>query len=446
MPGLVGLNVTGWRAEMALDDGRPEEALTILEPAQAVPGPASALWLGDSIEALVALGRRDEAAALLAQVGPGLRASGHRRSMAMVARSEGLLAGDRATVDRCFSEALELVRDPSQPHPWIKAQLGWASRLADLGDPQAALEHARAAASACQRVGAAGLARRVDRLFASLDRSTGDTAAPRQAFAAAESSDPAEPPAAAEEAGAARRATVRVQLLGRFEVLVDGEPRAMAQKPAATVQLLAVDPAGRHVDEVAETLWPDAGPGVGRRRLRNVLTRIRDVEPSLVTRTGDVLSLSTHVVVDARRFEADAHAALAATETQTRADLLRAALAAYRHPLLPGARYDAWAAAPRERLRMLALDLVEQAVDQLEASGSERAVVELCLLAEELEPLDERWPLRAGRAELAAGHTGAAARAAERARAVFADLDIPAGAALLALEAEITRRGPSGEG
>ena len=74
---------------------------------------------------------------------------------------------------------------------------------------------------------------------------------------------------------------------------------------------------------------------------------------------------------------------------------------------------------------MLALDLVEQAVDQLEASGSERAVVELCLLAEELEPLDERWPLRAGRAELAAGHTGAAARAAERARAVFADLDIP---------------------
>lgn len=446
VPGLVGLNVTGWRAEMALDDGRPEEALTILEPAQAVPGPASALWLGDSIEALVALGRRDEAAALLAQVGPGLRASGHRRSMAMVARSEGLLAGDRATVDRCFSEALELVRDPSQPHPWIKAQLGWASRLADLGDPQAALEHARAAASACQRVGAAGLARRVDRLFASLDRSTGDTAAPRQAFAAAESSDPAEPPAAAEEAGAARRATVRVQLLGRFEVLVDGEPRAMAQKPAATVQLLAVDPAGRHVDEVAETLWPDAGPGVGRRRLRNVLTRIRDVEPSLVTRTGDVLSLSTHVVVDARRFEADAHAALAATETQTRADLLRAALAAYRHPLLPGARYDAWAAAPRERLRMLALDLVEQAVDQLEASGSERAVVELCLLAEELEPLDERWPLRAGRAELAAGHTGAAARAAERARAVFADLDIPAGAALLALEAEITRRGPSGEG
>ena len=197
---------------------------------------------------------------------------------------------------------------------------------------------------------------------------------------------------------------------------------------------------------MAETLWPDAGPGVGRRRLRNVLTRIRDVEPSLVTRTGDVLSLSTHVVVDARRFEADAHAALAATDTQTRADLLRAALAAYRHPLLPGARYDPWATAPRERLRMLALDLVEQAVDQLEASGSERAVVELCLLAEELEPLDERWPLRAARAEVAAGHTGAAARAVDRARAVFADLDIPASADLLALEAEITRRGPSGEG
>lgn len=445
-PSLVGLNVTAWRAEMALDDARPEEALAILEPVQAVPGPAAALWLGDSIEALVALGRRDEAAHLLAEVGPGLRSSGHRRSMAMVARSEGLLAGDRPTVDRCFSEALELVRDPSQPHPWIKAQLGWASRLAYLGDPQAALDHAHAAASACRRVGAVGLARRVDQLLGSLDRSSDASAAPRPATAAGGSSDPAEAPAETEGAGPARLTTVRVQLLGRFEVLVDGEPRAMAQKPAATVQLLAVDPAGRHVDEVAEALWPDAGPGVGRRRLRNVLTRIRDVEPSLVTRTGDVLSLSPHVVVDARRFETDAHAALTATDPQTRADLLRAALAAYRHPLLPGARYDPWATAPRERLRMLALDLVEQAVDQLEASGSERAVVELCLLAEELEPLDERWPLRAARAELAAGHTGAAGRAVDRARAVFADLDIPASADLLALEAEITRRGPPGEG
>lgn len=424
-PGLARMNTAAWRAELALDDGRPADALDLIAPFRSRGVASAAIWLGDTVEALVELGRQAEAAELVAGVSRGLVRSGHRRSAAMAARCAGLVAETRAEVDETFAEAARLVEEPPQPHPWIKAHLGWSRRLLELGHPVEALDHAARALAEARRVGASGLARRCE---AARDQAlTAGAPDGTDASTDAESS-PLDRPS---------RPGVRLHLLGTFTVIVDGAETTLSGRPAAALQILAVHRLGIHADELAEMLWPDAPPGAGRQRQRNVLSRIRSAGIEIERHDGDVLRLPAHVVVDAHRFEDDARAALAATDPETKADLLRAAIAAYHHPLLPNARYESWAAAPRERLRMLALDVIETSVNSRSGVEQSRAVVELCLLAEEIEPLDEQWPIRVAEAELEAGHKAAATRAVERARAVLTDLCVPASPELKALEARI---------
>lgn len=177
-----------------------------------------------------------------------------------------------------------------------------------------------------------------------------------------------------------------VHLLGRFEVLVDGEaiPQgAFAHRRAADlVKLLALAPGHRaNRDRVIELLWPQLGADAGAANLHKAAhyaRRALGAPGAVVLRQGLVLlAPEAAVTTDVERFEAgDADA--------------------YAGELLPDDRYEEWTLAARERLRARRLaDLRSQ--DRWHE-----------VLAE--DPADEQAHRELMRSHLAAGDRLAAAR------------------------------------
>src|SRR5687768_3230200 len=87
-----------------------------------------------------------------------------------------------------------------------------------------------------------------------------------------------------------RGVSVRVRILGDFAVTHDGAPIRLASRRASQlVKLLALAGGAAPLDVVVEALWPGDAPGAGQRRLRNVLSRLRQDVPDLVVRHHDDL-------------------------------------------------------------------------------------------------------------------------------------------------------------
>lgn len=155
-------------------------------------------------------------------------------------------------------------------------------------------------------------------------------------------------------------AVLRVRLLGGFRVWIGSReiapPVWRLRKAAAIPKMLALAPGWRlHKEQIVETLWPDAEPEAAanslhqvvhfaRRTLEPNLPRMRD--SSYLRAEGDLLRLDAPggVWVDVEEFER-----LASTG-DSRAQ--RQALELYIGDLLPEDRYEEWATAPRERLRV----------------------------------------------------------------------------------------------
>jgi len=134
-----------------------------------------------------------------------------------------------------------------------------------------------------------------------------------------------------------------VRLLGGLAVSVDGQPVELpAGAASTTVALLALRRAV-HLEELTEVLWPDVEPPVARRRLRNVLTRVRHAAGPILVRHGDRIELSEEVEVDHHVLETRARRVLAAPEGASHLAELTELLAAHSGPLLPEAAYDEWA-------------------------------------------------------------------------------------------------------
>jgi DNA-binding SARP family transcriptional activator len=128
----------------------------------------------------------------------------------------------------------------------------------------------------------------------------------------------------------------------------------------------------------------------------------------VLVRDGEHIAFAPGTDVDAARFEAQGLEALALHATGERgraAALPRAALARYRGDLLPGDRYALWAEEPRERLRALALELLDVAVDDAEDREEIDEAVRLLHRAISAEPYDVpryvrwrgSWPRRGAR-------------------------------------------------
>ena len=190
-------------------------------------------------------------------------------------------------------------------------------------------------------------------------------------------------------------------LLGRFAVAIDGVELAAERWPSlrATqlVQLLCLQPHQRMTrDEVIDALWPQLDPEAGGANLRKAAHHARQAlgrHDGIVLQAGEVLLWPERpVVVDAQRFEQRAAAALARRDPADCAD----AATSYTGDLLPGARFEPWAEATRERLR-------EHHLQLLRTSGQWERLAQI-------DPEDEAAHRALMQRELAAGNRAAALR------------------------------------
>jgi DNA-binding SARP family transcriptional activator len=200
------------------------------------------------------------------------------------------------------------------------------------------------------------------------------------------------------------------------------------------------------VDELLEVLWPETPTDVARRRLPNILTRVRERCGSLLVRDGGTVALAAGVEVDLAAFELAAVRALEAVRhgAVEAEPLVRTALAGWSGDPLPEHRYEDWAAAPRERARRRLLELLDAAVGLQQEVGDPAAAGPLLERAIELDPYDDRRYLLAARLQLAAGNHGAAARWCDRADEVLAELALAAPPALREVRASIARSAADG--
>lgn len=156
---------------------------------------------------------------------------------------------------------------------------------------------------------------------------------------------------------------LRVRLLGHFGVSIDGAELAAERWPslrsAQLVQLLALAPRRRLTrDRVIDALWPQLEPDAGAANLRKAAHHARQAlgrHDSILLQGGEVV-LWPHgsALVDVDTFEQLAHTALASRDRAACA----LAVQAYGGDLLPGAAYEPWAEAARERLRARCIELL----------------------------------------------------------------------------------------
>lgn len=228
------------------------------------------------------------------------------------------------------------------------------------------------------------------------------------------------------EGGAARTTqSTEIHLLGTFRVLTSGEQRVeLSGVPAEVLKLVALR-RRVHVEEVTDIVWPGLDVETGRRRLRNVLSRLRAACGDVVRREQHALALAEDVVVDAHRFEAYAQEArVRGADDPEGLALAGSAVALYHGDLLPGDVFRDWTVAARERLRRRFVDVLDLLADAAAARGD---VDEALLLLEkgiELEAYDEQRYLRAAQVLLEADRRGAAAMALRRAGAMLDELGL----------------------
>lgn len=179
--------------------------------------------------------------------------------------------------------------------------------------------------------------------------------------------------------------TLRVFLLGRFHIESKGHPVPTAtwkRSSAQTlVKLLATQPGHRlHREVIAETLWPDRDPDAASNALRKALHFARhalepDLEPG---RPSSHLHADEHMLaldpacvwIDVDAFERLATEALSGGDVAA----YERALAAYGGELLPGDRYEDWAAQRRAALAARQTALLLGLAAALEREGAlERA-------------------------------------------------------------------------
>ncbi|MGQ3053964.1 MAG: ATP-binding protein [Roseateles sp.] len=193
-----------------------------------------------------------------------------------------------------------------------------------------------------------------------------------------------------------------VQLLGGFSVGVGGAAPLAAERWTSLrathlVQLLSLQPRHRMARErVIDTLWPDLAPDAGAANLRKAVHHVRQVlgrHDAIIVRGGEVaLWPERPVLVDADAFCGQADLALVRRDAAECAEAARQ----YGGALLPGASYEPWTEAARERLQSRYLDLL-------------RASAQWEKLAR-LEPDDEPAHRALMQRELEAGNRAAALR------------------------------------
>ena len=159
----------------------------------------------------------------------------------------------------------------------------------------------------------------------------------------------------------AERAPLRINTLGRFEILKKGEPltfgRKAQKKPLALLAAL-IALGGRQVSEerLTEFIWPDLDGGTDHEVFRTTLRRLRRLlgeKDAIENRAGKVSLSPSHLWIDTWAFEQacdEAERLGKAGISSELIDCLRGAFKLYRGPFL-AFEDEFWVLSLRERLR-----------------------------------------------------------------------------------------------
>jgi LuxR family maltose regulon positive regulatory protein len=198
---------------------------------------------------------------------------------------------------------------------------------------------------------------------------------------------------------------VRIYTLGRFSVVVDGQPVAeagrLSQKPIELLQALIAH-GGRQIalPLLIDTLWSEAESKGGRGAFESTLSRLRRLlvhDDSILLERGRLTLNPARCWVDIWSFERLLNQVQAALHDVAQPDLAALrnqtdrALHIYQGDFLGREECHAWALPMQERLRNRLVNALADVGRRLEASELWDEAVGLYRRAIELEPLAETW-------------------------------------------------------
>ncbi len=234
-----------------------------------------------------------------------------------------------------------------------------------------------------------------------------------------------------------------VQMLGTFRVRRGGTPVDMAPQVACLVKLVALRDRPVHVEEIIEQLWPGTSPARGRRRLRNVQSRLHRSAGPVVERHHETLSLARDVRVDVREFHSAAERALVALREHKdpvgAVALARQALDLYTGELLPGDLYESYTLVRRDQVRRCWLRVLTEAATAARECGRVEEAETYLRTALDADDCDEARYLALAEFLLSTGRFAQAREVALRASRMCADLGVSPSRAILDV-LERTRR------
>jgi DNA-binding SARP family transcriptional activator len=428
-------------AVLELQRGRPSSAFAWLGAAEddAVPsvGARAAAPGHDSVRAALAptmaeillLCRRRPDAAPLVEVVRAARAAGGVPP-GWAEWVGGIAVEDRTDAFELLAAARELLA--SWPLLAARIELAWGVRLGEDGQSEEAERHLQAALASFEPLGAQGWAALARRELALVP-------APDQALAPSAPSAVAPPMVVTSPASRVDHPAWEITLFGGFSVRRLGEPVSLPLSLAAQGLKIVALHEKIPVEELVELLWPDAAPGVGTRRLRNVLWRVRAASGDLLERDDNFIRLAPDAVTDVAQFHQLAERAIRRdTPPEEAGQLAREALTLYRGELLPGDRYADWAAGYRESFARLHIQLLDLLLEEALAHEHHQEALALLDRLIDADPYEEHHYLRAAELLARSGNPRRALGMLDRAERMLADLGVAPTRAVLALRASLS--------
>lgn len=202
---------------------------------------------------------------------------------------------------------------------------------------------------------------------------------------------------------------LRMQVLGNFELIFDGQPHPVSLPGQRLLAHLAVAHRGSPVRRaaLAERLWAESPPGRAASSLRSVLWRLpRPRGRIMVTSTASTVRLNEGIRVDL--WEAEEQARAIGTPDVPRSEVL-ADLAPLTRDLLPEWGDD-WLVVEQESYRQRRLHALERAANLLCERGSFTDALSASFVAVRSEPLRESAHRRVIEVHLAEGNLAEALR------------------------------------
>lgn len=203
------------------------------------------------------------------------------------------------------------------------------------------------------------------------------------------------------------RARTRLNLIGEFQLLIDGENVSTPHGVQRLLAFLALvgRPVGR--SRVAGQLWTDVPEERALGNLRSALWRLRRIPRQIVKSMDDRLSLASDVEVDL-----DELGQLSRELAHAPRDDLMERLPELMNAseLLPGWEHE-WITVERERFHELRIHALERACEAVLQLGDHSAAIQTAMAAIDAEPFRDSAQRLLLKAHLSEGNVAAALRA-----------------------------------